>query len=442
MIGTDRARRTGVALALAAGISASVSLLSAETAGDVEPERIRDLAAELAELRGADPDEVAEAIAIQGGGPIGRARALWNAGEGAARAPEGRALARLGAGAAEIEGAVSGLPGARLGGYYDLDEGRLYVGDASAASESGLVWSVARAVRDRGVDAASFLQEAESTDELLARRALFEGDAAALALERQMRREGLGVAWGSDAAVELLRELGGARADGRVGGGDARADPLAEAPEEARERLLFPFREGAAFVARVRRERAWSAVDAMYEKPPLSTSHILHPERYARYDRPREIEAGGVGADDLYERAFDDVLGELGLKIWLKARGVDPRRAARGASGWAGDRLVVYEPPARLGGLWPELAIRYTSWETELDAVEFFEAAARAVEGLSESGARSGDGRFVYDVGAMDRGLVERRGDAVVVVMGAPPAWAEEIREAVWENFRARAHSP
>ena len=60
------------------------------------------------------------------------------------------------------------------------------------------------------------------------------------------------------------------------GGG---GNDLSEIPRALRELLVFPYREGARFVAAVHGDGGWESVDAAYSDPPLSTEHILHPRQ-------------------------------------------------------------------------------------------------------------------------------------------------------------------
>ena len=422
-------------LVAAAAIVAGAVMSAAPATGDADggpvTEQIRGLAEELAELRGISLRGPIDGQVLPEDALVDRMRQV------AARSDEEgqaagvtRALARLGAAeaSAPFRGTLAweAAPSAHQG-FYDPYERRLYVRNDAAHSDRALVWGVARAVHDQHVDWQTFLGEAGNSDEFVARRALLEGDAVALALEQGMRREGVGIVWGNDAVTGMLRQLG----RGDEGG------PLSEAPADLRERLLFPYREGTAFIARARRHGAWSAIDDMYDRPPLSTSHILHPERYERYERPRVVEPGDIGPDRVYRSVYDDVSGELGLKTWLAARGVSRQRAARAADGWAGDRLVVYAPPGPFSLVWSDLAISYSTWHTEIDAVEFFEAGATALASLAggAGAAHPEEDRIVYELGDYESAWIERRGEDVIFVLGAMPSFAESLPDVLWDSW-------
>ena len=57
---------------------------------------------------------------------------------------------------------------------------------------------------------------------------------------------------------------------------------LLQAPTVIQKTVLFPQREGAGFVAHLYGTdgKGWEGVNEAYSRPPLSTEHILHPEKY------------------------------------------------------------------------------------------------------------------------------------------------------------------
>jgi hypothetical protein len=52
---------------------------------------------------------------------------------------------------------------------------------------------------------------------------------------------------------------------------------------------LFPYRDGLAFVVDLYRAGGFALVDQAYARPPQTTEHILHPEKYLADERPRAI---------------------------------------------------------------------------------------------------------------------------------------------------------
>src|SRR5262249_56263731 len=119
---------------------------------------------------------------------------------------------------------------------------------------------------------------------------------------------------------------------------------LPDVPPLLRGTLVFQYRDGTRFVDLLLARGGWAAVDRAQADPPISTAQVLHPERYlaAARDMPTPIE---VTATSSLTRAgskpvLADTLGEAVIRIL--ARGTLPaERAAQGADGWKGDRLVA-----------------------------------------------------------------------------------------------------
>jgi hypothetical protein len=250
-------------------------------------------------------------------------------------------------------------------GYYAPEEGRLYVvvRDAFRSDVGEVIGAVtgrdpvygetlahelAHALVDQRVDLAAFLDGAAQADARMARRALGEGDAT---------RVGFLYAGGRSFARHLrkLRRLLSA------------ADAESSGPEYLRDELRFPYLAGGAFVEHLYRRGGWHAVNAAYDAPPLSTEQILHPERYPA-DAPVALRVpADVTPRADARRIFDDVLGERGVRALFRRNDKAGESDAL-ASGWDGDRAVVWDAAGRLFLHWT------TAWDTEEDARAFAQA--------------------------------------------------------------------
>lgn len=121
------------------------------------------------------------------------------------------------------------------------------------------------------------------------------------------------------------------------------------APQYVRSELKFPYEAGLDFVQALFQRGGWTQVNRAFEQPPLSTEHILHPEKYLAGEEPVAIELPDLlpilGAD--WQLIADDVLGEwttsmiLSAGVNVNAR-LDEGDAQTAASGWGGDRYHVY----------------------------------------------------------------------------------------------------
>jgi hypothetical protein len=189
--------------------------------------------------------------------------------------------------------------------------------------------------------------------------------------------------------------------------------------------MLFPYREGLAFVAALRRRHPWSAIDAVFKRPPRSTEQIIHPEKYVADEKP--IAVAAPASPPGYSVASSTVWGELGFDLFLRAHGVDDGIAAQAAAGWGGDRVIVL---AKDGDVRPERAIglgRF-AWDTEVDAIEAQEAAVRAIDDAI-LGATTDHDELRTRWLALDGSLawVERHGTTLEIAIGVPVAMADKL---------------
>jgi hypothetical protein len=205
----------------------------------------------------------------------------------------------------------------------------------------------------------------DQTDRILARQAVYEGDATLLMTLWSIENFDL-----SDLA-ELLAL-----------GNDPEATALLEdMPAILRETLLFPYTTGLTFVQAIQAPGGWPAVNDLYDRMPTSTEQILHPEAYAANEAPVVVELPGDLATELgdgWSMPLQDTFGELQLGIWLRESGADPDAAAAATAGWGGDRLAVYDGP---DDAWA--VVVDTRWDSARDANEFADAAQGAVDGLA-----------------------------------------------------------
>jgi hypothetical protein len=142
---------------------------------------------------------------------------------------------------------------------------------------------------------------------------------------------------------------------------------------------------GTAWIQAKKRAGGWPAVDAVYARPPRTTSEILHPERASTArvvldpgDRPSAASVPS-GMRLLYEDTFGEwMIGEL-----LERAGT--ANAAALAAEWQDDRIVFFEPkeslgegPLPVGFVW---RIRVTSPAAAKRITEAFERLYERPEG-------------------------------------------------------------
>jgi len=356
---------------------------------------------------------------------------------------EERVLKRLGMlpAAADYKALYVDVATEQIAGFYDPWEKELYIAEGvelaatAAALDDGpmvMAHEVVHALQDQHFDLRKFMGAVANTnaDAAVARQALAEGDGMALMIEFMFARVGSDPPWGDP---KVTRELE------RAFDGSAEIDSLAKVPLFMRVGMLFPYAGGLRFIMRYRRHHPWARIDSMYTKPPLSTEHILHPKKYSRYERPDEITERAPTALADHRRVYHNVTGELGFSTLLQQHGVDAATAATAAAGWGGDRIVMYAPSEDPGSIDSAVVVSYSVWDDEADAIEIFDAMTAALGVLAGSEATTqSDTLAVYRDASGDVSSVQRDGDAVVMIVGAPAAAAEAMREQIPKTWKIR----
>jgi hypothetical protein len=263
------------------------------------------------------------------------------------------------------------LLGEQVAGYFDpLTDEMVVLGaddELDAVEELTYAHETVHALQDAhlGLDAITEELTDRNEDEATAITALIEGDATVASLDYLAANPQLaaGIAFGGMPATPVL---------------DA-------APGTLVGWLAFPYAAGPEFVAALRAEGGWEAVDAAYRDLPRSTEQILHPEKYlAERDDPTPVSlpdlAPALGAG--WELVDEDTLGELTVALLLAdlgpGEGVDPftgglalpEGARNAAAGWDGDRYALWGNGADEALVWR------STWDSDEDASAFARALA------------------------------------------------------------------
>ena len=125
-------------------------------------------------------------------------------------------------------------------------------------------------------------------------------------------------------------------------------------PEGLSVPLLFQYSDGVRFVAEAYRRGGWSAVDALYRKPPQSSHQILHPALY--FDRnaptPRIELAGYDQIMSGWKKADDDTYGELLLRVILERNLGKQSNEVGLAARWTADRMIILQQSRGVNVIW------------------------------------------------------------------------------------------
>jgi hypothetical protein len=246
-------------------------------------------------------------------------------------------------------------------GYYDPKEKRLAVrsdianaldskSSASFAWRATVVHELVHALQDQYFDLATKIEQVRTTDADDAFGALVEGDATLVMLGYTAEANGESLRSVVEQPDRILAAL--------TRPADQLTRALREAPPLLREPLLFRYREGAHFCARVVRAQGWSRVDAAHRNPPTSTRMIRNPGEFLRGEREFTVSLPAF-AQGSWKQRDEDVLGALELTVWLE---LDAAQAARVIEDWRGDRYQILADGDRLASFWLiELASKATA---------------------------------------------------------------------------------
>ena len=336
------------------------------------------------------------------------------------------------------------LFGGSIAGFYHprTKELRLIIPDAKdkAAAEElkkkmgidleavTMIHELTHAAQDQKFELSTLPLDDETNDDLvLALKSVIEGDASAV-----------GWKYGFKGLFKfMIPEYNALYKKGEL---DGKANEL---PLYLRQTLTFPYGYGTDFVLAYMKavKGTFKDTDPLFRDFPLSTEQIMHPEKYHdrnKRDNPMLVTLEGldavVGAP--WERTVDNVHGEFCTRILLGEflRGTpDERRIRTGSEGWDGDRYVLFENgPDKVLYVW------YSTWDSDRDAREFYEAYAVALE--EKYGVESPEGRRKERTSFDSRGghvLLERKGRDVLVLDGATP----EILERAGRIWKTAAKS-
>ena len=244
-------------------------------------------------------------------------------------------------------------------GFFDTDENKLYiVGDSTDFSERdelAVAHEFVHGLQQLHFDIKAIGESIDgNSDQTRAFAALVEGDATLAQLLYRLEH--------FDEAEQAAAQAESAAAD---------LSAYFAAPTVVRRTIAFPYAEGPNYAISLFLEtNDFELVDEAFEYVPRSTEQIIHADKYAIREEPLLVTLPDVSSSlgEGWAELYRDTFGELFLRSYLETW-IDQQSASLAAEGWGGDRFALYEAPDG------DLAIgAVTRWDTEDDAVEFFDA--------------------------------------------------------------------
>ena len=316
------------------------------------------------------------------------------------------------------------LMGSQVLGYYDPTTGQLVVVSTSedewgATDKSTFVHETVHALQDQHYDLIEVQgRDLVYTDDIyFARTALIEGDATTAEVLYLVE---------NDLIDQILEESE-----------DYDSTAVDDAPFFLSETLYFPYNEGAEFVMSFWTEGGWDAVDAVWQNPPSTSEQILHPEKYVDGEGaiPVAIADPLETFGDEWRLLEYNENGELGVRVFLENGGATHRDATNASEGWGGDSTYIITNGDETAMVWN------TAWDTEDDAIEFFETIQESEGTRTGAEMEELDDNTVHFEGDGYVGHIQRDGDEVIYYLTQSDE-AMETMMASQENATVPTASP
>ena len=247
----------------------------------------------------------------------------------------------------------------QIEGYYDPRTKVLYIVEGASKKSVRMTVSheLIHALQGQYVNLDSLQRHTENNDRRTAEAAVFEGQAIYEQLASSSGQAGA-LPGGWERIRQLIRN-------------NRSAMPIySAAPLVIQETLLFPYLSGAEFV-KTYKERTKGGV--AFDDLPTSTEQIMHPSRtyFGTRDEPTGVSFTPIpGVAPIYE----NTLGEFETRIFLFQYLESQDEAVRGATGWDGDRYIVFPTTGGNAIAWA------TVWDSREDAADFYTLMQRVVD--------------------------------------------------------------
>jgi hypothetical protein len=246
-------------------------------------------------------------------------------------------------------------------GFYDPKTKVLYVVTDAPKEAVGITITheLVHALQDQYISLDSTQQIEGENDRQSAAQAVFEGQAVYEQVSAMLggTNVAMNLPGGWDRVRDMIRE------------NQSSMPIFARAPTVIQETLIFPYLSGAEFVRNFKDRNPGKPI---YQDMPVSTEQILHPTAFfGKRDVPTSITLPALsGATATYQ----NTLGEFETRLFLFTHLKDQNDAVQGASGWDGDRYVLFDTPRGQGIAW------VTVWDSQADASDFFDMVGKVVK--------------------------------------------------------------
>ncbi|TAM81087.1 MAG: hypothetical protein EPN47_14520 [Acidobacteria bacterium] len=299
----------------------------------------------------------------------------------------------------------------QVAGFYDPDAKTMYIADWIPADMQGMVLSheLTHALQDQNFDLAHYMKAARTDDDAeAARQAVVEGYATAAMFQTMLDGMSISKMPNLDAVIgpAIRQQM-------------AEFPVFSKAPFFFKLQALFPYIQGASFVANGLRQADWKGLNELFTSPPSSTKALYQPDVYFNHVALPEIKFPGttpLSSNSGLKQLDENIMGELGCNELL-GQFLTEDTAAADCAGWMGDRYIVYEDQA--GDNYPLVA--RTRWASPDAARAFFRDYHKILTRKYKE--------FILDPRSDAERILGRTasGGVILLYSGNEVRWAEDI---------------
>jgi hypothetical protein len=264
--------------------------------------------------------------------------------------------------------------------FYDYHKKRLFIletGDSTPdlhteAEKMALAHELGHALADQHFRLEKYIREgAHSDDGSSARLAVMEGQASWL-MTAYLSKAASGQAEVPPGVLEMM--------SGAVETSASQYPVFSKAPLYLRESLVFPYTTGMLFQNAVYRKLGRESFAEVFQRPPLSTQQIIHPEKYLEHVAPDIPVLPAIPDAKRFHKVGDGTLGEFDFRVLLQEYAGKDEAAALAPHATGG----MYELLEAKHDRHPVLAFA-ANWDTADSARAFFGDYRKVLSGKSKS---------------------------------------------------------
>ena len=253
--------------------------------------------------------------------------------------------------------------------FYDYEKKKLFITDTTpgASQQPVLAHELAHAVADQNYNLSRFIKQGRKNDDgSSARMAVMEGQATWLMSEFLAKRMGQSLkdSPGMVAAMSSMSDTSGSQ-----------FPVFDSSPLYLRMTLVFPYTKGMLFQHAVFERNGQAGFAELFQKPPVSTQQILHPDKYFAGLKPTEPALPEPKLAKEYKGLVGGTLGELDHHVMLEQYS-SKEEADELAPHWRGCTFNLMESKKA-----ERVVLLYAvEWDTEDAARQYFVAYRRQLE--------------------------------------------------------------